>query len=116
MLRGSEGFEVERSIPCARVEATRHLIAYYNPLMAEKRKAEREELLEATGEALQEVVEEVRRGKEIIKEDEIGLKVGTVIERCKMWKNFELVIEDGRFSYRRKEESMKREKELDGVK
>ena len=50
------------------------LIACYNPLMAEGRKREREELLEATEEALQKVMAEVKgRKKKMMKKEDIGL-------------------------------------------
>jgi transposase len=92
------------------------LIACYNPLMAEQRKRKREELLEATEEKLDKIVQEVnRRTKKIMDQATIGQKAGRVINQYKMGKHFDLQIRDGHFSYTRKEESVRREYELDGI-
>ena len=92
------------------------LIACYNPLMAEQRKRKREELLEATEEKLDKIVREVnRRTKKIMDQATIGQKAGRVINQHKMGKHFDLQIRNGHFSYTRKEESIKREYELDGI-
>jgi transposase len=92
------------------------LIACYNPLMAEQRKRKREELLEATEEKLDKIVQEVnRRTKKIMDQATIGQKAGRVINQYKMGKHFDLQIRNGHFSYTRKEESIKREDELDGI-
>jgi len=91
------------------------LIACYNPLMAEQRKRKREELLEATEEKLDKIIREVnRRTKKIMDKATIGQKAGRVINQYKMGKHFDLQIRKGHFSYTRKEESIKREYELDG--
>ena len=92
------------------------LIACYNPLMAEQRKRKRVELLEATEEKLDKIVREVnRRTKKIMDQATIGQKAGRVINQHKMGKHFDLQIRNGHFSYTRKEESIKREYELDGI-
>lgn len=92
------------------------LIACYNPLMAEQRKRKRKELLEATEEKLDKIVREVnRRTKKIMDQATIGQKAGRVINQHKMSKHFDLQIRNGHFSYTRKEESIKREYELDGI-
>ena len=92
------------------------LIACYNPLMAEQRKRKREELLVATEEKLEKIVQEVnRRTKKIMDQATIGQKAGRVINQYKMGKHFDLQIRDGHFSYTRKEESVTREYELDGI-
>jgi transposase len=92
------------------------LIACYNPLMAEQRKRKRKELLEATEESLDKIVREVnRRTKKIMDQATIGQKVGRVINKYKMGKHFDLQIRKGHFSYTQKEESIKREYELDGI-
>ena len=92
------------------------LIACYNPLMAEQRKRKRKELLEATEEQLDKIVREVnRRTKKIMDKATIGQKAGRVIYKYKMGKHFDLQIRKGHFSYARKEESIKREDELDGI-
>ena len=92
------------------------LVACYNPLLAQERKRKREELLEATEQELKRIAKQVaRRKKTPLKKDEIGLKVGAVRNRFKMGKHFELTIEDGRLSWARREESIRREAEMDGI-
>ncbi|MCK5461620.1 MAG: IS1634 family transposase [Bacteroidales bacterium] len=92
------------------------LIACFNPLMAEQRKRKRKELLEATEEQLDKIIREVnRRTKKIMDNATIGQKAGRVITKYKMGKHFDLQIRKGHFSYARKEESIKREYELDGI-
>ena len=92
------------------------LIACYNPLMAEQRKRKRKELLEATEEKLEKIVQEVnRRTRKIMDQATIGKKVGKVINQYKVGKHFDLQISDGHFSYTRKERSIKLENELDGI-
>lgn len=92
------------------------LVACYNPLLAEERKRKREELLAATEQELARIRKQVaRRTKTPLKKDEIGLKVGAVLNRFKMAKHFELTIEDGRFEWGRRVEAIRREAELDGI-
>ena len=92
------------------------LMACYNPLLADQRRRKREELLAATEEKLEAIAAEVaRRKRKIIRKDQIGVKVGRVIDRHKMAKHFEWTIEDGVFRWHRREESIRREQELDGI-
>jgi len=92
------------------------LVACYNPLLADERGRRREELLAATEKELQKLAREVaRRTKKPMKEAEIALRVGRCINRFKMAKHFELVIEDGRFDYHRNQASIKQESDLDGI-
>lgn len=92
------------------------LMACYNPLLAEQRKRKREELLTATEKELTRIGKAVaRRRKTPLKKDEIGLKVGAVVNRFKMSKHLELTIEDGLLRWSRREESIRREAEMDGI-
>jgi len=92
------------------------LIACFNPLLADERRRKRNELLDATENDLQKIVNQVaRRTKTPLSADEIGVKVGKVINRRKMGKHFELVIDANKFSFSRKEESIRREEQLDGI-
>jgi transposase len=92
------------------------LFACYNPLLAEKRMRKREALLAATEEKLAKLARGVlRRTKAPLQAAEIGVKAGRVIGRHKMAKHLRLTIEDGRFTWERDEESIKREKLLDGI-
>jgi transposase len=92
------------------------LIACFNPLLAEERKRKRQELLEATEQALEKISKEVkRRTKTPLSAAEIGTKVGKIINRFKMGKHFELSISDGHFSYVRRTDAIEREAEVDGL-
>jgi hypothetical protein len=46
---------------------------------------------------------------------EIGVKTGKVLNKYKVGKHFTLTIEDGRFSWQRKQEEIKEEAALDGI-
>jgi transposase len=92
------------------------LVACFNPLLAEQRRRKREELLKGTEKQLQRILKEVaRRTQKPLGKDEIGKKVGKVINRFKVGKHFVLTIEEGHFSYIRNEEGIGREAGLDGI-
>ncbi len=92
------------------------LMACYNPLLDEQRRRKREELLAATETKLTAIAAEVaKRKRKILRKDQIGVKLGRVIDRYKMAKHFEWTIEDGTFRWRRREESIRAEAELDGI-
>jgi transposase len=92
------------------------LVACYNPILAEERRQKREKLLAATEKGLEKIVKEVaRRTKTPLDKAEIGKKVGKAINRYKVGKHFAVIIDDGAFSFSRKEESIRRESELDGI-
>ena len=92
------------------------LMACYNPLLAQDRKRTRQELLDATDKRLQKIAAQVRRRtNKPLKADEIGVKVGKVINHYKMGKHFTLTIEDNRFVFERNEERIAQEASLDGI-
>jgi transposase len=92
------------------------LMACYNPLLAEERGRKRRELLEATAKGLAKISKEVgRRKKKPLKEAEIAFKVGKVLGRYKMGKHFEPTIGDGSFQWKRREEAIQQEEQLDGI-
>jgi transposase len=92
------------------------LVACFNPLLAEERRRKRQELLEATEKELGRIAREVaRRTQTPLKKDEIGKKVGKVINRYKMGKHFTMTIGEGTFSYERDEEKVRQEEALDGI-
>jgi transposase len=92
------------------------LFACYNPLLAEKRARKREELLTATEAKLTKLARGVsRRTKAPLSAAAIGVKVGRVIGRHKMAKHITITICDGIFAWQRDEESINREKLLDGI-
>lgn len=92
------------------------LVACFNPLLAEERRRKRQELIEATEKDLAKIAAEVkRRTRTPLGEAEIALKAGRVLNRFKVGKHFSLSIAEGRFGWSRREESIRREAELDGV-
>lgn len=92
------------------------LVACYNPLMVEQRRRKRRELLAETEKEFERIARAVgRRTKKPLGKAEIGKKIGKVAGRFKMNKHFRLKIEDGLFSFVRDKESIRREKELDGI-
>jgi hypothetical protein len=92
------------------------LMACFNPLLAEERTRKREALLQATEGALTKIQREVaRRTQTPLAQAEIGLKAGRVINHWKVAKHFTLSIEDGRFTWVRRAETIQREAELDGI-
>ena len=92
------------------------LVACFNPQLADKRRRKRKELLAATEKKLEAIAAHVaRRKRKILTKEEIGVKVGRVINHFKMAKHFELTITDGLFSWSRREESIRRETEMDGI-
>lgn len=92
------------------------LMACYNALLAEERARRRAELLAATEKSLKKLATQVsRRTKKPMLKAEIALKAGRITGRHKMAKHFQLTIEDGAFSWQRKQASIERESQLDGI-
>ena len=92
------------------------LMACYNPLLAERRRRKRNELLRATEALLGGIVLEVeRRTKTPLSKVEITDKVARKKNRYKVGKHFDMTIDDGHFSFGRNEERIRREAELDGI-
>ena len=92
------------------------LVACFNPLLAMDRDRTRCELLEATERWLAKVAGTVaRRTAKPLSASEIGQKVGRGINRYRVAKHFALEIADNHLRWSRKEDSIAREKALDGV-
>jgi hypothetical protein len=92
------------------------LIVCRNPFLAEERTKKREELLQATERKLEKIAVATKRPVRRLKgKDQIGLRVGNVINRYKVGKHFILEISDDGFSYRRDEEKIRAERALDGL-
>src|SRR5215813_15301696 len=88
----------------------------YNPLLAEERKRKREELLAATEKALSRIGKEVEgRRRKPLTATEIALKVGKILGHYKMGKHFQLMIEEGKLSWSRREDTIAPEAQLDGI-
>jgi transposase len=90
------------------------LVACRNPELAKLRAHKRQELLAATEANLAKIKARVDAGK-LAGQDEIGLRVGKLINQYKVAKHFELVIGDNTFTYARKLEAIAAEAALDGI-
>ncbi|MGH8804185.1 MAG: IS1634 family transposase [Polaromonas sp.] len=90
------------------------LVACRNPELAKLRAHKREELLAATETSLAKIQARVEAGK-LAGQDEIGLRVGKVINQYKVAKHFELAIGHTTFTFARKNDSIAAEAALDGV-
>jgi transposase len=90
------------------------LVACRNPELAKLRTHKREELLAATEENLQKIKARVDAGK-LAGGDEIGLRVGKIVNQYKVAKHFTLAIGERTFSFARKREAIAAEAALDGV-
>lgn len=90
------------------------LVACRNPQLAEYRAHKREALLQATEQQLAKVRASVEAGR-LKGQDNIGVRVGRVINRYKVAKHFDLQITDTNFSYERDGERIATEAALDGL-
>src|ERR1039457_325156 len=92
------------------------LIACYNPLLADERARKRPELLAATEKELDKIAGATRRPKRPLRgKQNIGLRVGKVLNHYKMGKHFQIHIEEDSFSYKRKQTNIEKEESLDGI-
>ena len=92
------------------------LIACRNPLLAEERKRNREELLQATEKELDKIVAATNRKNRPLKgEDNIGVRVGKVINKFNVEKHFQIEIKENSFSYQRNQLKIDAEATLDGL-
>lgn len=92
------------------------LIACRNPINADSIAQTREKLLQKTEAELEKVVEATLREKRALKgADQIGIRVGKVINKYKVGKFFELKITDNSFSYSRQLQQLKVAAALDGL-
>ena len=92
------------------------LIVCKNPFLACERARKREELLQATENALNKIVEATQRAKRRLKgADRIGIRVGKVLGKFKMAKNFRIKITDDSFQYERDTARIAQETALDGI-
>ncbi len=92
------------------------LVVCRNPLLADRRKEKREDLLQATEKLLETVKKKTcRKRKPLRGKDAIGIEVGKVINKKKVAKHFIVTIEEERLVYERNEEKICREAALDGL-
>jgi transposase len=90
------------------------LVACRNPELAKLRTHKREELLAATEANLEKIKARVDAGK-LAGRDEIGLRVGKVINQYKVAKHLELAIGENAFTFARKSDGIAAEAALDGI-
>jgi hypothetical protein len=90
------------------------LIACRNPFLAQERARERDELLAATETLLAPVTAAVEAGR-LAGADQIGLKVGKLVNTYKMAKHFDAAITDTSLAITRKSEQIAAEAALDGI-
>lgn len=92
------------------------LVACFNPLLQQRRRSKRESLIAATEKELEKLEREVdSRTKKPLMKEEIGVKAGKKLSKYKVAKHFELKIGDGSFSWSRREMTIEREADLDGI-
>ena len=91
------------------------LVACHNPLLAQERARTREELLACTEKLLTRLATGLARRKRPVEDAKVGEKVGREINRYKVAKHFEWSVKDGVLTWRRKEDAIRREAELDGI-
>ncbi|MDP2726482.1 MAG: IS1634 family transposase [Dehalococcoidia bacterium] len=92
------------------------LIACRNPLLAAERTRKREELLEATEKELNKIAAATKRKRgRLAGKEQIGLRVGKVLNHYKVGKHFELRIADEGFEYERDVRKIAAEAALDGI-
>ena len=91
------------------------LIVCRNGELAAERRRKRLDLLAATERDLAVIAAAVARARQPLRgKDQIGLKVGAVVNRYKMAKHFELDIGEATFAFRRKTDVIAAEAALDG--
>jgi Transposase DDE domain len=90
------------------------LIACRNPLLAAERARKRTELLAATEALLAPIAAVVAAGR-LVGADQIGLRVGKVVNKYKMAKHFDLAITDTTLAITRRQTQIDAEAALDGV-
>ena len=90
------------------------LVACRNPQLAKLRAHKREALLVATEKNLEKIKARVDAAK-LAGADEIGVRVGKVVNQYKVAKHFELVIGKAAFTFARRHDSIAAEAALDGI-
>jgi hypothetical protein len=90
------------------------LVACRNPELARRRAQKRQSLLEATVQELEKVHRMVERGR-LRGQDDIGVRVGKVVNKYKVGKHFKLDIQDDRFGFEIDQEKVLAEAALDGI-
>lgn len=90
------------------------LVCCRNPALADERTRKRDALLSATAQNLDVIAASVTAGR-LRGADQIGIRVGKVINKNKVGKHFLTTITDDEFTYRRNEDKIATEAALDGI-
>jgi hypothetical protein len=90
------------------------LVACRNAELQKLRAHQRESLLQATEKELEKVRTMVVRGR-LRGRDQIGVRVGKVVNKYKVAKHFTLAIADDRFAFARRADQIAAEAALDGI-
>jgi Transposase DDE domain len=90
------------------------LVCCRNPALADERGRKREALLTATEQNLDKLVASVNADR-LHGADQIGVKLGKIINKHKVGKHFITTVTDETFSYRRDEDKITAEAALDGI-
>ncbi len=90
------------------------LVACRNLELAKRRAHKRTSLLEATAKELEKVRRMVQRGR-LRGQDDIGVRVGKVVNKYKVAKHFNLTIEETRFDFDIDTDRVAAEAALDGI-
>jgi transposase len=90
------------------------LIACRNRELAKLRAHKRQDMLQATEKDLEKIAARVEAGR-LTGQDNIGVRVGKIVNKYKMAKHFDLDIKDDAFSFQRKSDSIAAETALDGI-
>lgn len=90
------------------------LVACRNLELAKRRSRKRKSLLEATVKELEKVRRMVQRGR-LHGKDDIGVRVGKVVNKYKVGKHFTLDIHDDKFGFAIDQEKVAAEASLDGI-
>lgn len=92
------------------------LIACRNRFLAAERVATRESLLQATEKELDKIVAATTRSlRRLVGAEKIGVRAGKSINPYSVAKHFHLTITDNSFSYKRNNEKIQAEANLDGI-
>ena len=92
------------------------LIVCRNPRLAAERRRKRQELLAATEKLLEPIAAATRRERRPLRgKDEIGIRIGKVIDRYKVAKHFKTRITDDSFTFARLQDQIEAEEQLDGI-
>jgi len=90
------------------------LVCCRNPALADERARKRDALLRATEQNLDKIVASVTAGR-LRGADQIGIRVGKVINKNKVGKHFNTTITDDSLTYHREQDKIAAETALDGI-